>query len=244
VQLAAPSAVRPIPPDLAVALRSAREELGHRPAVTVLGRDRRDEQGVASLAQWAAKGAHLLELDLLLEPGDLLALDVPTGWTGAAVALAAWWSGVAITLGPTSGATPAPVASAAVVEEGRTPPAGAEEVFWVGAAVDGAPVGEVPGEAWVHAVQSFPDQPPTPRAGADLLALVVGDDRWSHAELISTTGELPTAGTLGIDDGCALSPALALAAVAVRPLLVGRPTVVLRGVARDAAAGEKVATWG
>jgi hypothetical protein len=34
-----------------------------------------------------------------------------------------------------------------------------------------------------------------------------------------------------------------LVALAVRPLVTGRPTVVLRGVPRDVAAGERVATW-
>jgi hypothetical protein len=237
VQLAPPSAVRPSPPDLAAALRSAQQELGHRPAVTVLGSDRRDEQGVASLAQWAAKGAHLLELDLLLEPGDVLLLDAPLGWTVAAVALAAWWSGITLTVDPT---TPA---SAAVVEEGRTPPQDAEEVFWLGAAVDGAPTGEVPGEAWAHAVQTFPDQPPSPRAAPDLLALVAGGERWTHAELIAATEGLPQAGALGIDRATTLSAGLALAAVAVRPLLVGKPTVVLRHGDRSAAAGERVTSW-
>jgi uncharacterized protein (TIGR03089 family) len=237
MQLAPPTAVRPTPPDLATALRGAREELGHRPAITVLGRDRRDEQGVASLAQWAAKGAHLLELELLLEPGDVLTLDAPTGWTAAAVALAAWWSGVIVQLDPRAAS---PVA---VVEEGRSPPEGTEDVLWLGAAVDGAPLGDVPGEAWVHAVQSFPDQPPTPRAGAELLAVLAGTERWTQAELIAATAGLPPAGTLGLDDRSTLPPALALAAVAVRPLLVGRPTVVLRDADRDAAVGERVAVW-
>jgi hypothetical protein len=237
VQLAPPSARRPVPTDLAAALRSAQQELGHRPAVTVIGRERRDEQGVASFAQWAAKGAHLLELDLLLEPGDLLALDAPLGWTASAVALAAWWSGVAVVLGPASGA------GAAVVEEGRDAPERVDEVFWLGGAVDGAPLGEVAGEAWVHAVQTFPDQPPTPRAAAERLALIDGEERWTQAELIAAAAALPGAGTLGIDEGSSLPAGLALAAVAVRPLLVGRPTVVLRGRDRDAATGERVRTW-
>jgi hypothetical protein len=239
VQLGSLPARRARPPDLGAALRSARQELGHRPAVTVLRPERREEQGVASLAQWAAKGAHLLELDLLLEPGDVLALVAPLGWTSAAVALAAWWSGVAVTLDPElAGPT------VAVVEEGRVPPAGAEEVFWLGAAVDGAPLGPVPGEAWVHAVQSFPDQPPAPRAAAELTAVVDRDRRWTHAELLALVEErLPDHGTLGLDGAEALPAPLALAAVAVRPLVVGRPTVVLRDVDRGRADGEKVAVW-
>jgi hypothetical protein len=236
VQLAAPTAHRPPPGNLAEALRSARDELGHRPAVTVLGPDRRDEQGVASLAQWAAKGAHLLELDLLLEPGDVVALDAPVGWTAAAVALACWWSGVTVSLGRSP-------ASVAVLEEGRTPPPDVDAVLWLGPQVDGAPAGAVDGEAWVHAVQTFPDQPPSPRAAGDLPAVLADEVRWSQAELLAAAAALPASGTFGLDDPGALPPATALAAVAVRPLLVGRPTVVLRGVDRGAAAGERVTTW-
>jgi uncharacterized protein (TIGR03089 family) len=204
--------------------------------VTVLHPSRRDEQGVASLAQWAAKGAHLLELDLLLEPGDVLTLDVPAGWTAAAVALAAWWSGLVVDLDGGG--------QVAVVEEGRTPPPGAEEVLWVGGQVDGAPSAPVPGDAWVHAVQSFPDQPPPPRSAPGLLAVVAGDTRWTQEELLAAaTEELPAEGTLGLDSATDLSPALTLAAVAVRPLVVGKPTVVLRGDDRAAAAGERVRSW-
>jgi uncharacterized protein (TIGR03089 family) len=239
VQLGSVPTRRARPPDLAAALRSARQELGHRPAVTVLRPDRREEQGFASLAQWAAKGAHLLELDLLLEPGDALALAAPLGWTSAAVALAAWWSGVSVALGAEPGG-----ATVAVVEEGRVPPDGAEEVFWLGAGVDGAPLGPVPGEPWAQAVQSFPDQPPAPRAAAELTAVVAGGRRWTHAELLALVEErLPDQGTLGLDRSAALPATLALAAVAVRPLVVGRPTVVLRDVERGRADGEKVAVW-
>jgi hypothetical protein len=239
MQLASPPARRPAPADLAAALAAARDELGHRPAITVLGPDRRDEQGVASLAQWAAKGAHLLALDLLLEPGDQLVLDAPLGWTCAAVAAAAWWHGVTVVLGGED----APGAPVAVVEEGREPPTDAEEVLWLGPEVDGAPAGEVAGEAWVHAVQTFPDQPPAPRASADLPALAVGDERWTQAELLALAAQLPNEGTFGLDDPPSLTRAEAFAAVAVRPLLVGRPTVVLRGVDRSAAEGERVSAW-
>jgi uncharacterized protein (TIGR03089 family) len=236
VQLAAPTARRPLPGNLAEALHAARDALGHRPAVTVLGAQRRDEQGVASLAQWAAKGAHLLELDLLLEPGDVLTLDAPIGWTTAAVCLACWWSGITVSVGGPSG-------TVAVLEEGRDPPPDADDVLWLGDAVDGAPTTEVDGEAWVHAVQTFPDQPPPPRATPDLPALVVAGRSWSQAELVRTAADLPSAGTLGLEDAEALPPATAIAALVVRPLLVGRPTVVLRGVDRDAAAGERVTVW-
>lgn len=237
VRLDAPRSPRPAPGDLATALARARDDLGHRPAVTVLGPDRRDEQGVASLAQWAAKGAHFLELDLMLEPGDRLAVDLEVGWPLAAVALAAWWAGIAIDL---DGAAPV-----AVVHEGRTAPPTAEDVLWIGDAVDGAPTGEVAGEAWTSTVQTFPDHPPPARAAAELAAIVTAGRVLTQAEVVTAaTSLLGDGGSLGLDAASELPIELQLTALAVRPLLAGRPTVVLRnGVDRAAAAGEKVATW-
>lgn len=203
----------------------------------MLGLERRDEQGFASLAQWAAKGAHLLELDLMLEPGDRLAVDLAPGWPLVAVSLAAWWAGVAIDLDGT--------AAVAVVQEGRTAPTTAEDVLWVGDAVDGSPTADAAGEAWASAVQSFPDQPPPPRAAADLPAIVTDERQLTQAEVLTAAMSLAgDSGTLGIDRDTQLPAELLLAALAVRPLLTGRPTVLLRpGVDRATAAGEKVTFW-
>ncbi|MFA9447077.1 hypothetical protein [Egicoccus sp. AB-alg6-2] len=236
MQLAPPNAPRPAPADLAQALARARDELGHRPAVTVVGADRA-EQGFASLAQWAAKGAHFLELDLLLEPGDRLRVDAGLGWPLVAVTLAAWWSGVAVAL---DGDAPA-----AVVEEGRAAPPTAEDVLWIGHAIDGSPVADVPGEAWTTAVQSFPDQPPAPRARADLTAVVTAGRALTQAEVVTAAQSLiGDGGPLGIDERVDLPPELLLAALAARPLLAGRPTVLLHaGTDRSAADGEKVTRW-
>jgi uncharacterized protein (TIGR03089 family) len=157
VQLRPPPDPSAVPSDVATGLRAASEELGFRPAVTVLRPDRRDEQGVATLAQWAAKGAHLLEADLGLGPGDRLHVDVPAGWTLAAVCLAAWWAGITVT---TDGST-----EVAVVEEGRPVPSGVADLLRTGAAVDGAPLATTEGEAWSEAVQTFRRPAPATRRG-------------------------------------------------------------------------------
>lgn len=233
MQLGRPPGPRPTPPDVATAVRDAAADLGQRPAVTVLRPERREEQGVASLAQWAAKGAHLLEADLLLEPGDRLALRAPIGWPAAAVTLAAWWAGLTVTL---DGG-----AEVAVAHERLEPPAGTDEVLWVGDAVDGAPAGDVPGEPWAEAVQAFPDQPPTPRGGADSPALEASGELATQAELLDrVAGE---EGVLGVD-ASTIDPVTGLLAVTLRPLVAGRHTVVLVGVSRDAARGEQVTVWG
>lgn len=224
-----------LPPstDVATALRVAAEQLGHRPALTVVRPDGREEQGFASLAQWAAKGAHLLELDQLLEPGMRVAVTGPPGWMPAAVALAAWWAGLVVVVdGP---------ADTAVVHETATAP-DANEVLWTGDAPDGSPIGDVPGEAYAVAVQAFPDQPPPPRAAPDQPALLAGGRSWTQTELLDTALSLaePDA-TLGLET--LDRPELWLPAVAVRPLVTGRPTVVLRDVDHERAAGEGVTAW-
>lgn len=235
MQLVPPPDPAAVPTDVASGLRTATGELGFRPAVTVLRPDRRDEQGVATLAQWAAKGAHLLEADLGLGPGDRVHLDLPAGWTMAAVCLAAWWAGIAITLDGD--------AEVAVVEEGRTPPAAAVDVLWTGAAVDGAPVGATGGEPWAQAVQAFPDAPPPPRAGPELLALVGGPRRFDQRELLADAAALgDRRATLGVDSAT-VTGHRAVLAVAARPIAARRPTVVLAGVDRDAATQDRVTSW-
>jgi uncharacterized protein (TIGR03089 family) len=242
VQLVPPRRSGPPPEDLATALRVAAEQLGQRPAVTVLHPGGREEQGVASLAQWAAKGAHLLTLDLLLGPGDRLYLDAPPSWQVAAVCLAAWWAGLEVTLDGADGA------AVAVLHESRRAPVGAGEVLWLGDGLDGGPLGEVVGESWADAVQTFPDQPPAPLAAPGAAALRVGGASATQAALLERAGDLG-GGTAGIEvaaDEHLRAPDARrdeLVAIAVRPLVAHRPTVVLRGVERDAAAGDRVSVW-
>lgn len=232
---ARPSAPPPAD-DLAAALRGAADTLGHRPAVTVLRAGRREEQGFASLAQWAAKGAHWCQLEHLLEPGDRLALHGPAGWLPVAVCLGAWWAGVTVVVGGD--------AEVAVVHESVAAPDVAE-VLRYGDAIDGSPS---PGpdapaeEAYPVAVQTFPDRPPPPAPTPDTVALDVAGRTWTHAELLTTARELaPGDGSVGVDVD---TPAeVWVPALAVRPLVTGRPSLLLDGVDRDAAAGERVSAW-
>ncbi|WP_052666142.1 hypothetical protein [Nitriliruptor alkaliphilus] len=235
MQLRPPPDPSTVPEDVATALDAAARTLGFRPAVTVLRADRRDEQGVASLAQWAAKGAHLLEADLGLGPGDRLHVDLPAGWTLAAVCLAAWWAGITVT---TDGD-----AEVAVVDEGRSVPPAATDVLRTGAAVDGAPLTACDGEPWAEAVQAFPDAPPPPRATPDLPAFAAGPRRWDQRELLADAAALgDRRGTLGLTVATA-DAVLAVLGAAARPFAAQRPTVVLDGATRDAAAADRVTAW-
>lgn len=225
----------PVPDELAACLAERAAGLGHRPAVTLLRPGSREEQGFASLAQWASKGAHLLGLDLLLEPGHRLLLTGPAGWMPAAVAAAAWWAGLTVVdRGP---------AEVAVVHERAEVEPEAEDVLEIGDQIDGTPRSPGSYEPWAVAVQAFPDQPPPPRAFPERPAVVVGGRVLTHGETVAEARSLGGDGPLGVeaDD---LPLADWLLAVCARPLVTGQPTVVLRdGATRDAAKGEGVTAW-
>lgn len=250
MQLGAPARPDSVPDEIATAVRAAAARLGHRPAITQLMPAGRQEQSVASLAQWAAKGAHFLELELGLAPGDRIHLAAPPGWNTAAVALAAWWAGIGLTVSSPAASEllPTPEVEVAVLHTARPVHATADmTVFWLGDGIDGAPAGDVAasepaGEPWVHAVQSFPDQPPLPRASPDAVAVIEGSRVTTQAALLQLATTHGEQAPLGLD-GAGEDPTLDLALLCLRPLLCGRPTVVVRGVPRAAAEGDRVGRW-
>lgn len=242
MQLGGSRTDQPVPIHVAEALTAGATALGHRPAVTVLHRQARYEQSGISLANWAAKGAHLLELDHLVGPGSTVRLLAPPCWTSASVALATWWLGGTVAL--TS-------SDPAEVTVGHPSQVRAQEVghpdLLLGDGLDGAPAPDDPVAtpagipAWTHEAQPLPDHPPPAHARGDLPALRTASRTWSQAELLAMAGALGE-GTLGVEAG-ATDPVAALVAVSLCPLLTGRGTVVLRGVPRGAAAAERVRTW-
>lgn len=227
------SSTPPAPPaDLAAGLETCARDRGQRPAVTVLSPQGRAEQGYVTLAQWAAKGAHLLQTDLFLEPGGRVLVDVPPGWTLAAVCAAVWWVGGTVVLGDATDV------AGAVVHESRPRP-DVPEVYRVGDALDGGVTSPTDAYVWAEEVQAFPDQPPARAANASLPALDEDGASTTHGDLIAALA--PQRGVLGVDLSSFAGPAVR--EVAARPLVTGRATVVLRGVQREAAAGDNVTTW-
>jgi hypothetical protein len=277
---AAPSG--PAPRTVAEAITRGAATLGHRPAVTLLVPSGRQEQSGASLAQWAAKGAHLLELDLLIEPGDEVRIDAPLSWTTAAVALAVWWAGGVIRLDAAGDAQIAVIGAAG-------DPGAAEDVYVTGDRIDGAADVDVGREAWTLAAQPFPDQPPPSLAAPERPAIRHGAQELDQRAVLELAADHGSTGRLGVQvvapqataadphaaatDGAAPHAAQTLAAethaaqtlaaethaadtqamdvdaattlvlVALRPLLSGGPTVILRGVDRAVAAGDRVERW-
>ncbi|MEX0832014.1 MAG: hypothetical protein WD007_05385 [Nitriliruptoraceae bacterium] len=224
---------------------------GHAPAVTVIDHDGRHEQGMVSLAQWASKGAHLLTGTLGLPPGALVAIDLAPSWTSAAVCMAAWWSGLGVSI-VTDGIVPqhagvvvcaendatdvSPTTGQASHSPADTPP---QHRFWVGTSRDGIP--QLSGlVGWTDEVQWLPDAPPPPR-DVEGVALSCGSRTWTMADLLAEARSWQ-AGTVGIEVG-ATELVAAIVAVAVRPVVSGHPTVVVDGVPRARADGDRIAYW-
>lgn len=230
------------PDDVATALELAAAALGMRPALVVLSAEGRSEQGVASLANWAAKIANLLVEEGGLGIGDRLGLDAPPGWTTASACLAAWWLGVVI--------VPAATADVVVRHVLRPSAPHARLELVVGDAFDGTATGEDPERALTWCAQPFPDRPPAPARNGGLDAIEVGGRMLPQARLLEAarTDGRDALGLLARrdDDGAARGLGAfgaALVATALRPLLTAAPTVVVLDGAGAPARGEGVERW-
>lgn len=219
--------------DIPAAVRTAATNSGHRPALTVLAPTGRQEQSFTSLAQWTSKTAHWIALELLLEPGDRMGIVGPPGWVPVAAALGAWWAGLTVVVG-----AQAKDADVVVAHVDGVPDVSGDLVVW-GWGFDGAPETNGPADAFVEVVQPFPDDPPAPLGTAPSPAL---DD----GEHVATQGALLDAHRDGAAETIGIEPQASrwLPTAAVHPLVTGRPAVILApGVDREAAAGDRVATW-
>jgi uncharacterized protein (TIGR03089 family) len=180
------------PSHVAEAVVVAAARLGHRPAVTVLHPHARYEQSGVSLANWAAKGAHLLELDHLVGPGTTVRLLAPPCWTSASVALSTWWLGGSVSLRPDDPAEVS-VGHPAQLDHQDARPVD----LLLGDGMDGAPAPDeepraarVGIPAWTHEAQALPDHPPVAHARGDLPALRTTSRTWNQAELLAMAGAL------------------------------------------------------
>lgn len=219
--------------DVPAAVRLAARRAGHRPAITLLAPEGRQEQSFASVAQWVSKTAHWIELELLLEAGDRLGLVGPPGWVPAVAALGAWWAGLTVVVGDDAAA-----ADVVLAHGDGVPEVQGDLVVW-GWAFDGTPTTPGPADAFTHVVQPFPDDPPQPRGTATSPALDEATDVATQAAMLDTLRDAEAA-TVGIPP----ETADWLVPTALRPLLTARSTVLLApGVERTEATGDRVRTW-
>lgn len=233
----------PLPPSTSLeqALQQAVAGRGHAPAVTVIDAAGRHEQGLASLAQWTAKGAHLLASELGLTPGEVVAIDAPASWTVAAVALAAWWNGLGVTVDRSRFATASLVVRGqhdAQSPDDHRADTSPQRTLWLGGHRDGLP--DDPAlPSWTAEAQWMPDVAPPAHQG-DQVALIADSGEHTLAQLMDIARQWPP-GTLGV-----ISDALdvqMLTALAIRPVTTGFATVVVDGVDVAQADGDRVAFW-
>jgi uncharacterized protein (TIGR03089 family) len=209
--------------------------------------DARVELSAATLANWVAKTANLLQDECDIGPGSTVALALPVHWQTAAVLLGAWSCGAAVldtALEDDGRAAGADVVLAAqdrlpALEEGYddTSPAelwglslhplGLGMTGYAGAARDFAV------EVRTHGDVFFPYREPDP---ADP-GLLVGEASLSLGSLTAAAGEL--AGRLGLTDGDRVLVDERTAAEAgpvawlLAPLAAGASLVLCRNAAAD-----------
>lgn len=122
----------------AALLEAALRRNAARPLVTFYddATGERVELSVASFANWVAKTANLVVDGLGLQPGEVLALDLPRHWLGAVWAVAAWSAGLVVAPGGDPGSCAVAVTGPDRVEAYR----GAPELVVVSLRPLGAPL--------------------------------------------------------------------------------------------------------
>jgi uncharacterized protein (TIGR03089 family) len=160
----------------------------HRPRLTWYGMGR-TELSTASLANWAAKVAGLLDVELGAARGDDAVIAARPSWQLMPVALGTWWAGMNLVEGEVGG-----IAAAVFLDAGTRADVDGEE-FVVSPHPFGAPVGEIaPGQmdftgAVLHQSDRYTPRPAG--AGEEITAAVPwhGENPLSVADLESLARE-------------------------------------------------------
>jgi uncharacterized protein (TIGR03089 family) len=225
--------------------------------------DERVELSAATLANWVAKTANLLQDECDVGPGSTVALALPVHWQTAAILLGTWSCGAAVldtALEDEGRGADADVVLAAqdrlpAVEEAHGA-AGAAELWGLslhplGLGMSGytGPARDFAIEVRAHGDVFFPHRPPDP---ADP-GLLIGEASLTLESLVTAAGEL--AGRLGLAEGDRVLVDERTAAEAgpvawlLAPLAAGASLVLCRNAAPDrlparAAAERVTATLG
>ena len=110
----------------------------HRPRLTWYGTGR-TELSTASLANWSAKVAGLLDVELGAAPGEDVSIAARPSWQLMPIMLGAWWAGMNVVEGEVGGISAAVFADAGqpLVDDSDN------EIFVVSTHPFGAPVGDI-----------------------------------------------------------------------------------------------------
>lgn len=219
------------------ALADALADNPGRPLVTFYdgSTGERVELSVKTFDNWVSKIANLLGDDLLIEPGELVCVDLPTHWQSTVTLLAAWTAGLRVWLGG-SGTTQVDVAASVVGPAARSNPG----------VVIGQPIacslqplggpfrGDLP-TGWLDFGREVPSQPDVLLTASSTrrtdVAVEADGGSLTHEQLVDQA--FATAAEQGIADGGRLvtdaNPTCAgeVAAGLVAPLVTGASVVLV-----------------
>jgi uncharacterized protein (TIGR03089 family) len=162
------------------------------PFVTVVADEGRVELSAVTIGNWIAKTAGLLTHDLMLEPGDVVDIDLPLSWQALAWQHAVWRAGLVVGSGASG-------AALCVRDELAALPEGAREIVLVGRHLLGLPIKPEPVTAidWSSAARHMPDRYVGPAIAADSPALVRDDRVMTHGELLVHARDLAARWSVG-----------------------------------------------
>jgi uncharacterized protein (TIGR03089 family) len=194
----------------------------------------RIELSVRTFDNWVSKVANLLADDLMLEPRDSIAFDLPPHWQSMTLLVGAWTAGLRVVDGSATLTVVGPAAAAA----GRTmnPP-----VLALSLRPMGGPFVEPLPAGWLDFAREVPPQPDAlvvdGGVSGDSIAVATADTEQTHSELLqagsrlaaqlgmATAGRLITDANPGRPDG--LVPSV------VVPLITGGSVVLVVNASPD-----------
>lgn len=218
----------PHAPTVLAALDRALRSEPSRPLVTYYdgASGERVELSVVTFANWVHKIANLLDDELMLEPGDVVAVRLPTHWQAAVCIVGAWTAGLAVRL-DTDG--PEPAVSFVGPDALDDPAAVAGRPVACSLRPLAAPFVDPLPDGWLDFAREVPPQPDAlinaAGGGPEVDALVDGDAMVSHADLALQSEDA------AIDSGLLASGRLLTDANPARrsDLLVALATPILLG---------------
>jgi uncharacterized protein (TIGR03089 family) len=223
-----------------------------RPVVTYYddATGERVELSLATFDNWVSKIANLCSLELMLDPGDLVTVELPTHWQRSVAMVGAWAAGLTVQRDPTTAVELRVVGPEGVVTHSGD--AQADHVVACslrplgGRLVDPLPAG------WIDFALEVPPQPDalmsTTRPTSSDVA-VRGDEDVTHADLLQRGSD--AAAGLGLEPGGRLVTDLDAADrdwmshALVAPLAVGASVVLVAPTTaerRTAIAAQEMAT--
>lgn len=226
-----PSAV---PSTVLAALADARAADGGRPLVTFYdgATGERIELSLVTFTNWVDKIANLLTDELMLDPGQVVHLDLPTHWQSCVAVVGAWTAGLRVSLGaPPQDVAVSVVGPAALGEPSR---AVGHVLACSLRPMGGAFTEELP-TGWLDFAREVPPQPDALinviAVGPDDAALVVATAQSTHTDLIEQA--VQSAGGVGLGSGGRLitdanpTRPSGLAASLLAPIVMGASVVLV-----------------